>query len=366
MKENLKNCLMAAEQTQGKAQRRLFPRKRAGQTLTREQVRAIKKGRRLLKSDLKRQGLKTKEDFELMAASFGLYFDPPKATAWLRWLFFGRGLVALLMSLGLLLLALFALAIVSEIQGHFTINMSTDLFREGFILSETADFENPTTHLFCTPAEKVPCISFTNIPEDVDGTDGQHNADYFAYTFYIRNEGDSTVGYEWMVSLNSESKNLSAAMWAMIFEDGKMRFYAKSNADGGVELLPAGDAANRVGYIGVEDMMHQCADPDTQFEPIHTSSAWTYYRLHPFAFESDTVVASGVRLHVAPGEQHKYTVVLWLEGDDPDCTDELIGGHAGLNMDFALLSETHGAGDEQTPAPASFWEKLWSYLRFWD
>ena len=34
---------------------------------------------------------------------------------------------------------------------------------------------------------------------------------------------------------------------------------------------------------------------------------------------------------------HKYTVVIWLEGDDPDCTNDLIGAHIGLQMDFRLL-----------------------------
>ena len=32
-------------------------------------------------------------------------------------------------------------------------------------------------------------------------------------------------------------------------------------------------------------------------------------------------------------------MVIWLEGDDPDCTDELIGGHLGLEMDFQLVED---------------------------
>ena len=33
----------------------------------------------------------------------------------------------------------------------------------------------------------------------------------------------------------------------------------------------------------------------------------------------------------------KYTVVFWLEGDDPDCTNDLIGAHIGMQMDFELI-----------------------------
>ena len=38
-------------------------------------------------------------------------------------------------------------------------------------------------------------------------------------------------------------------------------------------------------------------------------------------------------------EVHKYTVVIWLEGDDPDCTDELIGGNMGLEIYMQMIDE---------------------------
>jgi hypothetical protein len=31
-------------------------------------------------------------------------------------------------------------------------------------------------------------------------------------------------------------------------------------------------------------------------------------------------------------EVHKYTVVIWLEGDDPQCKNELMDGFIGLNF----------------------------------
>ena len=34
----------------------------------------------------------------------------------------------------------------------------------------------------------------------------------------------------------------------------------------------------------------------------------------------------------------KITVVVWIEGDDPECTNALIGGHARLHM---TLREEH-------------------------
>ena len=57
----------------------------------------------------------------------------------------------------------------------------------------------------------------------------------------------------------------------------------------------------------------------------------------PVKFLSDTVVAEGRQMQVAPGDVHKYTIVIWLEGDDPDCTDDLIGGHLGMEFQFSMI-----------------------------
>lgn len=340
-KKSVSDYLVDLDQLNGKKQRGPFKRKRGGQELTREQVRAIKNARKLLKAELKERGITDKEDFELTASGMGLYLDKPSGAALLKWLFAGSGLWVLLGLAAVLLATLFALSTISQTRGHFTINMTGDLFEEGFVLSETADFKNATTALFCTPAENVPCISIRNIPENIDQIDGQHNDAYFAYTFYIRNEGKSTVDYEWFMQINSESQSLGEALWVMIFEDGQMLFYARPSADGGVEALPGFGDDSR-GYLDL-DIMQFAKDP-AQFEVITQKTGFNYYRIIPISFETDELVARGQQLSVAPGDTHKYTVVIWLEGDDPDCTDDLIGGHSGLDFNFRLLSEDDGQG----------------------
>lgn len=337
MKEKrIETFLMAAENPIGHKQRRIFKRKRAGEVLTREQVAAIKMGRKLLRAEMKAKGLKEKSDFELMASSMGLYFDKGRWLLWLRWLLHGRGLWLLAGAASALLLTVLGFSMVTQLRGHFTINMSNDMFKEGFILSDSADMSNATTRLLCTPAEGVPCISIRSIPENIDQIDGQHNESYFAYTFYIRNDGDSTVDYEWHMALNSESQNLSSALWVMIFEDGKMLLYAQPGDDGGIEALPAMDDNTR-GYLDME-LMAFAKDP-SQFQLITAHNGYNYYRLLPIPFESSEVIARGMQVAVAPGDVHKYTVVIWLEGDDPDCTDALIGGHAGMDFNFQLISD---------------------------
>ena len=43
------------------------------------------------------------------------------------------------------------------------------------------------------------------------------------------------------------------------------------------------------------------------------------------------------------GDLDKYTVVIWVEGDDPDCTNDLIGGRIDMHM---TLTEEHIAEDK--------------------
>lgn len=339
---------------EGHPQRRpIFKRRRGGVVLSREQVKEIKEGRKKLRKEMKARGIKSRQEFELTAGQMGLYFDSSKAF-WL-WLW-GHRLGALLALLGLLIALMFFLSIVTQMRGHFTINLSDGMFREGFTLSETADFANPSTHLFATPAENVPCISIRQIPENVDSLDGSHNGVYFAYTFYARNEGDNTQDYVWSLNLNAEGKKLSVATWVMVFEDGKMRFYAKADENGQPEALPAKDDSTR-GYPEMP-LYDFAAEPERQYEVVGTKNDRNFYRLLPLPFESDSVVCSGTQENVAPMEVHKYTVVLWLEGDDPDCTDALIGGHLGLDLGLRLVSED--------PQKQSIWEELWSELKFWD
>jgi hypothetical protein len=87
----------------------------------------------------------------------------------------------------------------------------------------------------------------------------------------------------------------------------------------------------------------------------------------PDLFESDITITSGVQKDVAPMEVHKYTVVLYLEGDDPDANDDLIGGSAGIEMQFSLADED---GDQDSSSNTTskwkeFWNDIWSSLKFW-
>ena len=325
-----------------KKQKRLFKYRRAGVVLTEDEVQMIKAGRKNIREELRSAGIKDRREFESMASSMGLYFDKRRGGAFLLWLLHGKLLWALLGALLTLLTTLFLLSMVTKMKGHFTINMTDELFSEGFAvadaLDENGEMIQPSSYLFGTPIANAPCTSIAFLPSDLDQVDGSHNGDdHFAYSFYLRNDGNTTQSYEYELLINSESKSISRAAWVMLFEDGAMTFYAHMRDDDQPEALPfIGDNSRGYSRITYKDVAKY---PDSQYHLIESDSSIPYYRLIPIPFMSDTLVTTGQQMEVPPGEVHKYTVVIWLEGDDPDCNNDLIGGHLGLEMNFRLLAE---------------------------
>ena len=52
------------------------------------------------------------------------------------------------------------------------------------------------------------------------------------------------------------------------------------------------------------------------------------------AFESKDNVMSSKHENFKPGDKHKYTIVMWLEGSDLECTNNIIGGEFKAHMEF--------------------------------
>lgn len=344
---------------------KFFKKTRGGIQLTKSEIKEIKEGRKKLRKEMKAQGLKKKSDFEVTASSLGLYFDKKRRFGFLWWLFHGRAFWALLGAIAILLTVIYFFSIMTQMRGHFTINMSADMFRNGFVLSETEDFVNPTVQLFSDHVEDVPCISFASIPADVDDYEGNHgDGTYFAYTFFLRNEGEETVDYYYALEINSESQNVSDAAWIMLFEDGKMKFFAKPNEQGNPEAIPA-YSVNDKGYPN--PVLLEKASKQDQFDLVGSRGGRDYYRIVPINFDSETIVEENMRYEIAPFDIHKYTVVIWLEGDDPECTDDKIGGHLGLEMNFQLIDEyEEGQETNVWKQIQNTFDDLTEALRFWE
>lgn len=199
--------------------------------------------------------------------------------------------------------------------GRFTVSLVPNEY--GIQLSETEDFDKPTLHLSAAPVEDM-----NNITKDwilnkngelgegdpvyesftaLDKVWGEHNGkNYLAYTFGVRNasaDAQDVVSYRATLNLEYEYKGADEAVRVMVYRNGEPTVYAKPRtSDGKLERF--------------------AADKN---------------------FLEDDIVFEDIRSDFKVGETDRYTVVIWLEGEDPECVNAIMGGEAKFSMNFEVI-----------------------------
>lgn len=197
----------------------------------------------------------------------------------------------LLLALLLVVAVLFIAAFMQEKMGNFTINLNRlELYRKGISISDTGDFKEATARLTASTVQDATNISIDDLPENVDEIEGNHNGkNYMAYTYYLRNAGKEDLGYIAKITLDSCAKGAEQAVRVAVWRNGERVVYAEPAADGGTE--------------------EGCTN-----------------------FVSDDVVCTYEESNFLVGNVDRYTIVIWMEGDDPECVDAIIGGSVEFSM----------------------------------
>ena len=193
-----------------------------------------------------------------------------------------------------LIIIYFLLRIVYE-AGDFTVSLDPNFARKsGLIMYEHKDEKEDKLILKATKVEFMDNISYKWLPEDIDGElEGSHNGDnYLAYTFYLENKGSDVINYWYEIDIDDVIKNVDKAIRVRIYLNGKETTYARPNETTGE------------------------AEEGTE------------------KFYSATEVVVKPRRRFKPEDIDKFTIVVYLEGDDPDCIDALIGGEIKMHMDI--------------------------------
>ena len=194
--------------------------------------------------------------------------------------------------------AYFILGIIYN-GGRFTVTLDPNFSIEsGIILYDNLQEKNKVKRLYADNIDFMDNISINWLPENInDESDGAHNGDnYIAYTFYLENDGPEIIHYWVECYIDDVIKNVDEAVRIMVILNGEKTVYAKKN-------LLTGEAEE-----GTE------------------------------MFYSETLPILRQRTNFKPGDIDKYTIVIWLEGDDPDCLNALIGGEIKMHMD---ITEEH-------------------------
>lgn len=210
-----------------------------------------------------------------------------------------RVLKIILVIIVLFLINLYIVLRLMYIGENFTVTLDSEYGREsGLVVYEDPNDIKIRTYLKSEPINYFTDISVNWLPQNIDNEgNGSHNGqNYIAYTFYASNKGQDTINYWATIEIEDVIKNVDEAIRVMVIKNGERTIYAKKNKS-------TGNAEN-----------------NTQ------------------PFYSDNVIMLEKNENFQVDSEDKYTIVIWVEGDDPDCTDELIGGEIKMNM---RLTEEH-------------------------
>lgn len=202
---------------------------------------------------------------------------------------------ALLTLLVVVVLIYFILGIIYK-GGRFTITLDPNFSLEsGITLYESLNNRSKTNKLYASNIDFMDNIALEWIPETVDSESdgGPHNGEnYIAYTFYLANEGKEVLNYWQEIYIDDVIKGVDEAVRIVVYQNGDRTVYAKKN--------------------------HLTKFPEPNTEP----------------FYSDELPVLRGRKDFKPGDIDKYTIIIFIEGNDPDCVNELLGGEIKMHMDI--------------------------------
>lgn len=176
-------------------------------------------------------------------------------------------------------------------------------------LSESVTLSNPTGKLNAPGLVNAWDEIVDNIPSYSDLIDGDSSVNegkpdnpdeqrdtknYVAYTFYLYNSGSEKLNYTMSFDIEYVEKDLDASIRVRLYEDGELTTYAKEKDNGQPEERTV-------------------------------------------AFSGEDVIVSKEYKDFEVNQVRKYSIVIWIDAEDSDTTNEKIGGSLVLSMRFSVV-----------------------------
>ena len=218
--------------------------------------------------------------------------------------------------------SLYLLSYYGQQVGDFTIDLSQELYIDKtMILSESVDFNTKNSRLVAVPLGNVNPIGQYGHPEklpiEVEASmdefqNGSHNGlNFFAYTFYAKNNGEENFSYNLAVYIDESQNNVDSAVRIMIIREQDIA---------GKKLVKTDVYAKPQGIHGEFP-----GEPEPGSKP----------------FLSSKKIIDNNRYDFNVGQIDKYIVIMWLHGEDPDCVDipgrSIRGGQITVSMKFNVI-----------------------------
>ena len=257
----------------------------------------------------------------------------------------------------LVLLLLWIISWLMSTIGDLVISVDRTAMKKGISISQNEDGSDPSAKLSATMVKDVTNISYLWLPATLDiEADGSHNGrNYLAYTFYLTNNGKETLDYDSVLKSVRKAKDADEAIRVMVYrtrsegsgedktfpENTSPQVYAKENR-----------AKDENGDPQAFEKIYEKVIPDSYTKPtaeeIKAAEKASQSKeevdmteeeivIQPFVDE-DVIFTSSVE-GLEPGQTDRYTIVMWIEGDDPEAVDIIRGGFVKMNWFFNVEGE---------------------------
>ena len=214
-------------------------------------------------------------------------------------------LTIVISSMVFVLLVLWIISMLLTQWGDLVISVDSFAGRKGIIISEDPEFGTYSHKLSAKQVKDVTNITYTWLPTDLDTyANCSHNGkNYVAYTFYCKNNGQESLYYDSYLEVTGVAKSADEAVRVLVYKNGEQAMYGKATYND-----------------------RSIAETDCTM------------------FETDSRVMSTATENFEVDQVDKYTIVIWAEGNDPECIDDIRGGHVRMRM---LLEVREDEDDEK-------------------
>lgn len=218
-----------------------------------------------------------------------------------------KRLVISLCFTGILVTLIVVLAYFGQNVGSFSIKLGDDLTSRQIFLSEKEDFSWYDSRLEAVSVRDANFVIYpfikANECKNTDGAKIWDNNSYISYTFYLKNLGRETVNVAQQCSISGKRDGLELVTWLEYFEDDE------------------------------EGIVYQGGNaPD--------KNTHKYFERYPntVSYDLENMVAYENKIYdLHPGDVKKFTLITWVDSNDPDFTENILGGSIRFEIYFSLF-----------------------------
>lgn len=212
-----------------------------------------------------------------------------------------------LMVSGIFSVILALLTYYGSYSGNFIVVLDKEVIIHSIVLSEDSDFSDPVPRLFADSVkDSDPIIFFDLKMQEALGVDGNYydpEFKYLAYSFYLKNNGNQIVDIRSEFLITDVYRGADEAIRVILIEDNQI------------------------------DNLKMYQKPD------RTTGKYSPEMPEAIPFVSDKTIFEHDVLEFAPEQIKRYTIIVYVEGQDPECIDEISSGMIKMTMRFRIIEE---------------------------